>query len=59
MLQKHQTDWTAVRDTLHLHTEIPPQIWYMKTIPSAIMAGVLPFGAAFIEIYFVLSSLFG
>lgn len=39
--------------------EIPPQIWYLKTIPAALMAGVLPFGAAFIEIYFVLSSMFG
>ena len=39
--------------------QIPPQIWYLRTVPSAIMAGVLPFGAAFIEIYFVLSSLFG
>lgn len=27
----------------------PPSTWYLKPWPSAIMAGVLPFGAGFIE----------
>lgn len=45
--------------SIYYDAEIPPQLWYLKTMPSALMAGILPFGAAFIEIYFVLSSLFG
>lgn len=39
--------------------QIPPTVWYMKFWPSALMAGILPFGAGFIECYFLLSSLFG
>ncbi|CAH7686254.1 hypothetical protein BY996DRAFT_6827124 [Phakopsora pachyrhizi] len=39
--------------------QIPPAIWYMRFWPSALMAGILPFGAGFIECYFLLSSLFG
>lgn len=39
--------------------QIPPTIWYMQFWPSALMAGILPFGAGFIECYFLLSSLFG
>ncbi|KAI9621576.1 hypothetical protein H4Q26_015582 [Puccinia striiformis f. sp. tritici PST-130] len=37
----------------------PPTVWYMRFWPSALMAGILPFGAGFIECYFLLSSLFG
>jgi hypothetical protein len=29
--------------------QIPPTVWYMKFWPSALMAGILPFGAGFIE----------
>ncbi|KAG0143069.1 hypothetical protein CROQUDRAFT_661729 [Cronartium quercuum f. sp. fusiforme G11] len=39
--------------------QIPPTVWYMQFWPSALMAGILPFGAGFIECYFLLSSLFG
>jgi len=39
--------------------QIPPTVWYMRFWPSALMAGILPFGAGFIECYFLLSSLFG
>lgn len=39
--------------------QIPPQPWYLRPIQSAILGGILPFGAAFVELYFVLSSLFG
>ena len=36
---------------------IPEQRWYMKTPFTVLMAGILPFGAAFIELFFILSSL--
>lgn len=39
--------------------QIPPKPWYLRTIQAAILGGILPFGAAFVELYFVLSSLFG
>jgi len=39
--------------------QIPPIPWYLRPIQSAILAGILPFGPAFVELYFVLSSLFG
>ena len=39
--------------------QIPPKPWYLNTIQAAILGGILPFGAAFVELYFVLSSLFG
>ncbi|KAI5477548.1 hypothetical protein MNV49_006136 [Pseudohyphozyma bogoriensis] len=39
--------------------QIPPIEWWLKPWPSAAIAGVLPFGAGFIESYFILQSLFG
>jgi len=39
--------------------QIPPKPWYLDTYQSAVLGGILPFGAAFVELYFVLSSLFG
>ncbi|ORX38000.1 hypothetical protein BD324DRAFT_650538 [Kockovaella imperatae] len=39
--------------------QIPPKPWYLNTLQAAILGGILPFGAAFVELYFVLSSLFG
>eukprot|EP01006_Ploeotia_vitrea_P050209 TRINITY_DN67427_c12_g3_i1.p1 TRINITY_DN67427_c12_g3~~TRINITY_DN67427_c12_g3_i1.p1 ORF type:complete len:645 (+),score=27.82 TRINITY_DN67427_c12_g3_i1:28-1962(+) len=36
---------------------IPEQRWYMKAPFTVLMAGILPFGAAFIELFFILSSL--
>lgn len=39
--------------------QIPPLPWYLQPIQAALLAGLLPFGPAFVELYFVLSSLFG
>ncbi|GAA6064169.1 hypothetical protein JCM10212_002991 [Sporobolomyces blumeae] len=39
--------------------QVPPTSWWLNPLPSALLAGVLPFGAGFIETYFVLQSLFG
>ncbi|EKM80987.1 hypothetical protein AGABI1DRAFT_112692 [Agaricus bisporus var. burnettii JB137-S8] len=38
--------------------QIPPGPKYLRPWVTAILGGILPFGAAFIELYFVLSSLF-
>lgn len=39
--------------------QVPPQPWYMSTVVTVIMGGSLPFGAVFIEIFFVLGALWG
>ncbi|KAF9528449.1 Nonaspanin [Crepidotus variabilis] len=38
--------------------QIPPGPKYLKPWASALLSGILPFGAAFVELYFMLSSLF-
>ncbi|WWC93097.1 uncharacterized protein L201_008062 [Kwoniella dendrophila CBS 6074] len=45
--------------TSSIPRQIPPKPWYLNQWISAILGGILPFGAAFVELYFVLSSLFG
>lgn len=37
--------------------QVPPQIWYTGPLASVLMGGILPFGAIFIELFFILSSL--
>lgn len=37
--------------------QVPPQVWYQGPFVSVMMGGVLPFGAIFIELFFILSSL--
>lgn len=36
--------------------QIPEQSWYMQTAFSIAIGGILPFGAVFIELFFILSS---
>ncbi|KAI0305469.1 Nonaspanin TM9SF [Multifurca ochricompacta] len=38
--------------------QIPPPPKYLRPWATALLGGILPFGAAFVELYFVLSSLF-
>ncbi|GAB2293021.1 Transmembrane 9 super member 7 [Dionaea muscipula] len=37
--------------------QIPEQAWYMKSIFSILIGGILPFGAVFIELFFILTSI--
>ena len=39
--------------TNQIHRQIPEQQWFMSTFPSMLMAGILPFGAVFIELFFI------
>ncbi|EGG19796.1 TM9 protein A [Cavenderia fasciculata] len=43
--------------TNQIPRQIPDQIWYMSPTVSILMGGILPFGAIFIELYFILSAL--
>jgi transmembrane 9 superfamily protein 2/4 len=36
--------------------QVPEQVWYMQPTFSIVVGGVLPFGAVFIELFFILSS---
>jgi len=45
--------------TNQIPREIPPQVWYMSPIFSILMGGILPFGAVFIELFFILSAIWG
>ena len=37
--------------------QVPEQVWYMQPLFSIVVGGVLPFGAVFIELFFILSSI--
>eukprot|EP01080_Neovahlkampfia_damariscottae_P001652 gene1652-12777_t len=37
--------------------QIPTQVWYMQPYFSIFIGGILPFGAVFIELYFIMSSI--
>ncbi|KAK3007314.1 hypothetical protein RJ639_016248 [Escallonia herrerae] len=37
--------------------QIPEQAWYMNPIFSILIGGILPFGAVFIELFFILTSI--
>lgn len=39
--------------------QIPEQVWYLSPVFSIFMGGVLPFGAVFIELFFILTAVWG
>lgn len=43
--------------TNQIPRQIPPQPTYLKPVPSIFLAGILPFGAIFVELYFILNSI--
>lgn len=57
--------WVAFRQppiappvrTNQIPRQIPPSTTYLKPIPSMLLVGILPFGAIFVELYFIMSSI--
>jgi transmembrane 9 superfamily protein 2/4 len=50
----------AVEDpvrTNKIPRQIPEQAWYMRPVFSILIGGILPFGAVFIELFFILTSI--
>jgi len=43
--------------TNQIPRQIPPTTTYLKPIPSMLLVGLLPFGAIFVELYFIMSSI--
>ena len=46
-----------VNTTSNIARPIPEQPWYLSNVFTVIIAGILPFGAVFVELWFILSSL--
>lgn len=43
--------------TNQIPRQIPPTTTYLKPIPSMLIVGLLPFGAIFVELYFIMNSI--
>lgn len=43
--------------TNQIPRQIPPSQGYLRLVPSMFLVGVLPFGAIFVELYFIMNSL--
>jgi transmembrane 9 superfamily protein 2/4 len=43
--------------TNQIPRQIPPSTSYLRPIPSMLIVGLLPFGAIFVELYFIMSSI--
>ncbi|PHH64397.1 hypothetical protein CDD81_4618 [Ophiocordyceps australis] len=43
--------------TNQIPRQIPPATTYLRPIPSTLIVGLLPFGAIFVELYFIMSSI--
>lgn len=49
--------WKHPTRTTQIPRQIPPQPWYLRTIPSILLGGIIPFAVIFIELIFVFKSM--
>ncbi|CAJ0578050.1 unnamed protein product, partial [Mesorhabditis spiculigera] len=43
--------------TNQIPRQVPEQLWYLRSLPATLLGGLLPFGAMFIEIYFIFAAI--
>jgi len=43
--------------TNQIPRQIPDQSMYIRTVPGILMGGILPFGCIFIQLFFILNSI--
>ncbi|CAJ0944442.1 unnamed protein product, partial [Mesorhabditis belari] len=43
--------------TNQIPRQVPEQPWFLQSLPATLLAGILPFGAMFIELFFIFSAL--
>jgi len=43
-------------NTSNIPRQIPDQPWFMGAIPTLLIGGIMPFGSCFLEMYFIMSS---
>ena len=53
----HSLEWHDSTITEIGAVQVPDQPWYMKPVFSCLVGGILPFGAVFIELFFILTSI--
>ncbi|KAL9107502.1 MAG: hypothetical protein Q9227_007604 [Pyrenula ochraceoflavens] len=52
-----QREYTPPTKTNQIPRQIPPCATSLKPLPSLLLTGILPFGAIFVELYFIMTSL--
>lgn len=52
-----KTPFSVPVKTNQIPRQIPQQPMYLKKIPSVVLAGILPFAAIFVELYFIVTSI--
>ncbi|KAL1310820.1 hypothetical protein AAFC00_001057 [Neodothiora populina] len=50
-------EFTNPVHTNQIPRQIPPSQGYLRPLPSMLLVGILPFGAIFVELYFVMNSI--
>jgi transmembrane 9 superfamily member 2/4 len=49
--------WEHPTKTAAIPRQVPAQVWYVRMVPSVLMAGLIPFAVIFIELLFVFQSM--
>nr|CUU99544.1 hypothetical transcript [Hymenolepis microstoma] len=50
---------TVPTRTNQIPRQVPPQPCYIRTLPSMLLTGLLPFGCIFIQLFFIFNSIWG